>query len=278
MSEWRLHQGTYTAAENLGIDDFLIEKTAETGQKYLRLYDFENPAVILARNEHTSDLESLKENHDYTRRDTGGSVIYCGENGLFYSIVMPAEENDYPENLHQDYFGPKIAEALNRLGVEEERLGVGEHFSVRINGYTIAGHAQRKKNGAILYHGVLAVEPWDVEKLDELINLRERDGQKEKHFIESLPALREYVNYSGDEIREATKEQIIESFTNGDYTDYRLSGEERKKVMSLVEDRYNDPDWFNSAHGSDSLKNDQGFCFVDWTDEWEEEVREYRFY
>lgn len=276
--EWNVHEGTYDAATNLAIDDLMLEKAANTEEAYLRVYDFEDPAVILARNEHVEDINEFRETHDYTRRDTGGSVIYCDENAIFYSITIPAGNNDYPENLHREYFGPRIADALSDLGVNDSKLGVGEHFSVRINEGTVSGNSQRKKKGAVLYHGVLALEPWDVNELDQIIELREKESETERDFIDSLPGVFEHTDYSGQEGKELAKQLLIENFTGQDYHDYSLTDQDWKKIVNRAENRYLDEEWLQNAHGNQSLDRDQGFCFVDWTDEWSEEVDRYGFY
>lgn len=272
MAEWDLYLGEYDAATNLAFDDLLLEKASEEGRKSIRFYDFEDPAVILARSEHPDDVLEWRQDIDYTRRDSGGSVIYCDDNALYYSVVIPADSEDFPETLHRDYFGPKIAEALSEAGVPEEFLGVGEHFSVRINGKTVSGNSQRKKKDAVLYHGVLAYEPWDVELLDDLIDLREKDGESEKEFIESLPGVSEHSSSTKDEIRD----YMIQAFTGGDYEEVELDYSEMERIYDIRE-KYYGKEWVMGVNES-SLKHNQGFCFVDWTDEWEEEVEEYGFY
>lgn len=276
--DWNVHEGSYDAATNLAIDDLMLQKAAEEEEAYLRIYDFEDPAVILARNEHINDVREFRESHEYTRRDTGGSVIYCDENAIFYSISIPTEQDEFPEELHREYFGPLIAEALSDLGVEEEKLGIGEHFSVRISGKTVSGNSQRKKSDAVLYHGVLAIEPWDIDELEELIHLREKNGETEKEFIESLPGVLDHVEHDYERGRELAKEFLIQSFTGGDYEEIELTEEDWKEIESLTEEKYRDEDWLHTAKGSESLEAEQGFCFVDWTDEWDEEVRDFGFY
>lgn len=275
MAEWNLYTGSYDAAENLAIDDLMLEKASE-GQKCLRIFDFNETSVVLARTEDFGDLKST-EGIDYSRRDTGGSAIVCNDGVLSYSVAIPAGKNDYPENLHRNYFGPKIADALNDLGVDKENLGVGEHFSVRIDGGTVSGNSQRKKNDAVLYHGVIALEPWDTDELDELIELRQKNGESEKEFIESLPGVKDYVDYELEELKYALTEEIAEKFTSGSYSNEELTEHDKERVSELSE-KYRDEDWIRTAYGQKGLKQDQGFCFVDWTDEWSEEVEEYGFY
>ena len=275
MSEWEVYLGEYDAPTNLAIDDYLLEKASEEGTKSLRLYEFESPSVILARNECFSDIKDVKEDVDYTRRDTGGSVIYCDDNAVFYSIVVPLEENRYPEELHREYFGPKIADVLDEVGVEKELLGVGEHFSVRIDGKTVSGNSQRKKKDAVLYHGVLALEPWNVERLDSLIQLREKQEKSEYEFVESLPGVFEHAEHSEKGLVE---DLLIERFTEGEYIISEFNEEELDLINEIAEEKYGNKEWIRNATNPSTLKKDQGFCFVDWTDEWKEEIKDYGFY
>lgn len=272
MGDWNLYLGEYDAATNLAFDELLLEKASRQGQKSMRIYDFEDPAVILARNEHPEDIKEWRNDVEYTRRDSGGSVIYCDENAIYYSIAVPADRDDFPEELHRDFFGSRIAEALASAGVPEEKLGVGEHFSVRIDNKTVSGNSQRKKGDALLYHGIIAYESWDADFLDEIIQLREKEEELEREFIESLPGLTDYTDSSRDEV----VDQLINSFTEGAYEVSELNDEELERLNELSQ-RYRDEDWIKGNDAA-SLNNGQGFCFVDWTDEWNEDVRDYGFY
>lgn len=278
MMTWKVHEGRYDAATNLAIDDLMLDKASETGDSYLRVYDFEEPAVILARNEHFDDIKDVRDSHEITRRETGGSVIYCNDNAIFYSVSIPIEEDEFPENLHREYFGPRIAETINDLGVTESKLGIGEHFSVRIDGGTVSGNSQRKKRDAVLYHGVLALEPWDAEELDQLIELRNREDQTEREFIESLPGVMEHTEHPERKVKDTAQELLIENFTSGEYEGYKLSSEEWDIVETLAEEKYSDEEWIKNARNQSPLDQNQGFCFVDWTDEWNETVERYGFY
>lgn len=274
MSEWDIYSGVHDAATNLAIDEYLLEETSDKRNKVFRIYDFEKPSVILARMESYKDINGVKEGVDYSRRDTGGSVIYCDNNAMFYSIILPTGKNRFPEELHRNYFGPKIARVLDRAGVEKEKLGIGEHFSVRINGKTVSGNSQRKKKDAVLYHGVLALEPWDVEKLDSLIKLREKEGELEKDFIEELPGIKEHCDTSYNEL----KKIFVEEVTEGDYSNRRIGKEQYEEIERLVNNKYGNEDWIRTGGNEEALKEDRGFCFVDWTDEWNEDVEKYGFY
>ncbi len=276
MEQWEVYRGKHGAPKNLAIDEYLMEKVSEEDKKIMRVYDFEKPSVILARNESFEDLKELNDDVEYTRRHTGGSVIYCDNNAVFYSIIMPSNTNEFPERLHRDFFGPKIAETLNKIGVKDEKLGVGEHFSVRIEGKTVSGNSQRKKKDAVLYHGVLAIEKWDVDRLNELIRLREIEEKSEYDFIKSLPGINEYTeeDVSKDELEEA----LIDNFTGKNYKRKELTDKDLSVIENLVENKYGDEGWLKTGGNREILKKNQGFCFVDWTDEWKEDIMDYGFY
>lgn len=272
--EWSFYTGTYDAATNLAVDELMLDK-AKRGERSLRIYGFERPSVILARNESYSDVKTEEDGVEYTRRDTGGSVIYCDDSAVFYSVAMPVED-EFPEHVHREVLGPRIAEALVDAGVPADRVGIGEHFSVRIDGRTVSGNSQRKAGGGLLYQGLIAVEPWDEDRIDELISLRER-GQHEREFIASLPGVVEYLDVGPADARTAVRDALRGSFTRGDYREEELSGDEKERAEALVDDKYGTEAWLKGEE-MDGLKEDQGFCFVDWTDEWDEDVRSYGFY
>jgi len=71
---------------------------------------------------------------------------------------------------------------------------------------------------------------------------------------------------------------LIDNFTENNYQEHVLTDQDWEKIISRAENRYLDEEWIQSANGSNSLDRDQGFCFVDWTDEWSEKVDRYGFY
>src|SRR3989338_4241094 len=160
----------FDAFMNMAIDDTIRNLSEKTQQSFVRFYDFERPSLILAYVEHPSDvIAGHADGYDITRRLSNGSVILCDERTLAYSIVAP--RNRYDLTTMHETFGARIGRSIKEL-IRQDEVAIGEHFSVRVNNRTIAGHGQRA-GPSVLYHGVLAVRPWDMKKIAASIRLRQ---------------------------------------------------------------------------------------------------------
>ncbi|HLC67747.1 MAG TPA: hypothetical protein VJI12_02580 [archaeon] len=258
-----LGYGKFDAATNMAIDEATLKRVDEDRRVFIRFYDFERPTVILAKRESIEDvnLEKCTEmGFDVNRRLSHGSVILCDDTTISYSIVSPSHD---PSSAHKE-FSRKIAMALKELGVEN--VGIGEHFSVRIDGKTVAGHGQRYRwMHGLLYHGVMAVHPWNTELINDVIKLRPSpgDGKKDEYqLVRELPSVNDYVRASKNEV--AAK--ILDSITGGNYNLMDIS-ELYPDVQHFKETKYANHSWVYNAHQAHEtppiISKDQGFCFID---------------
>ena len=237
------------AYSNMATDSMMLKTTQETGETYLRFYDFENPSLVLAWREHPSDILQ-REDIDVTRRVTEGSVILCDNRTLSYSITSSKKHGDNtfsgPENAHS-YFGGIVSGVFGKLGISTE---VGKRYYLRVDGKPILGHGQYWTRNGILYHGIIPFEPWDIDLISRTIKLR--DGEAE--MIQKLP----YMSQFG-----VSKQDFIQTFLetveyeNGSIPD-DISNETAK---------FKDEGWIERAErdgiGISSLETNEGFCFID---------------
>lgn len=242
----------YGAAENMAKDERILELAASEQVPYLRLYGFEQPAFVPSRRTSLEDVRpALDSGFEVTRRNTNGSTIPCLENGLAYSVAYPTD--DFPDTVFEEKVAPALIEGLEYAGLDEVSSSV-KHESIRYGdrstpgeaaqGKTLVGSSSWRTDGAVLSHGVIAVEPWDAEFLDESMVLR--PGEKE--FIETLPSVESTGGIQDDLIY-----GLLEGFTEGKY-----SGTDISDIDALLEDKYRDDEWidFGSVDG-------RGHCFVE---------------
>jgi lipoate-protein ligase A len=252
----------FNAYLNLAIDEILFENAHKNGNTYVRLYEFEKPALILAYVEHRSDIIlDNSDKYDITRRRSNGSVILCDENTLAYSITAPKEAYKDLTNMHNT-FGKRIGMSLKEYSGFDD-IRVGEHFSVRIGDKTVAGNGQRMGK-SIQYHGVLAFAPWDMEKVCEGIALRE--GEYE--FVKSLPGL---TDIKSDANMQEFANNLLDSMTQGNFE--IIGKKERDEIIEKANHRsnfYRSPQWINCGPhfeipgSEDKLDKGLGFCFADF--------------
>jgi lipoate-protein ligase A len=171
------------SAENMAIDQALLESVDDAGQPVLRLYTWSQPTLSLgyfqridARRDHAESSELV-----CVRRSTGGGAI-VHHHELTYSVVVPSGGwlAGPPVELYQQTHAA-VAAALSEFNVRavpfrvlgrETTPSLSEHpflcfqrcaeEDLVVSGYKVLGSAQRKSRHAVLQHGslLLGTSPW----------------------------------------------------------------------------------------------------------------------
>ncbi|MCG2750347.1 MAG: lipoate--protein ligase family protein [Desulfobacteraceae bacterium] len=205
--QWRLlDQGPMTAAENMALDDTLLElkgqgKTPDT----IRFLQF-LPRAVLVGFHQAIDAEIRTDycrSHgiDINRRITGGGAIFLDEGQLGWEIICDKGFFDV-KFVDQNLFRKLCVPLITAL----ERLGVASVFrprnDVEINGRKISGTGGTEFHGAFLFHGTLLID-FDVDTMlrtlqipVEKLKAKEIDSLKErvtclKWELEKTPPLEE---------------------------------------------------------------------------------------
>jgi lipoate-protein ligase A len=197
-------------AWNMAVDELLLDQAAETGRPTLRFYSWKEATVSLGYfQSYASRLgHAASSRCPLVRRLTGGgAIVHDAE--LTYSLALPAghpgaaRTRDLYRAVHD-----ALVETLGLLGARAEicdggagRTPLVEPFlcfqrraagDVLIDGEKIAGSAQRRRRGAILQHGSVA--------------LRTSDAAPEVPGLEALAGIRlmpaELANYWGVRLRD----------------------------------------------------------------------------
>jgi len=160
-------------AENMAVDQALLDESDRTGRAFLRLYRFSPPCLSLGRN------EPARARYDravitrlgitVVRRPTGGRAVWH-EHEVTYTVAAPLAAlggrgdavRDNSVAIHR-----RLAAALRSLGVaatlapraRAPGLGAGACFSapvggeVVVDGQKVIGSAQVRLGRAFLQHG-----------------------------------------------------------------------------------------------------------------------------
>lgn len=180
---WRLlHSPSATGAENMALDEALMERARESGEWTLRVYSWSRPTLSLGRNQTARggyDCNLLSARLvDVVRRPTGGrAILHYRE--VTYSVTAPvANAGDLRESYIR--INRLLVAALRALGVEAVVAGDAEsraagdaarahpgllpcfhHPSageIMTGGRKLAGSAQWRSGGALLQHGSILVD------------------------------------------------------------------------------------------------------------------------
>ena len=188
METWRiLDTGTRTAAENMALDEVLLELKAERRIPHtLRFLQFSNPTVLVGHHQSVEEevrLDYCREKRiEINRRLTGGGALYWGRRELGWEIYISKTDPCIPSRIEDLY--RRIGEAA-AIGLQH--LGVQAHFrprnDIEIRGRKISGTGGTELSGAILFQGTVLVD-FDVNEM--LRALRIPTEKLQKREIESV--------------------------------------------------------------------------------------------
>jgi lipoate-protein ligase A len=202
-----------SAGKNMAVDEVLKERADKEEKFFLRFYDVERPSVILSRHDHHSVIKEGAGDFDFCRRISGGGPIYLDNNTFQYSFTGPLRDGDpvsqdpYALQYIHKGLGSILADVINGVFGEKQDIILGRSSSVRIWNRPIAAHGQSiKPRHSFLYHGVIVVYPWDMEKLGRLLNMTVEDHKE----ISTLPNIKDIADDGKG--RRFYKDELCRSF------------------------------------------------------------------
>ncbi|HVX41232.1 MAG TPA: lipoate--protein ligase family protein [Gemmatimonadaceae bacterium] len=163
-----------TGAENMAVDEALMEHTRATDEWVLRVYSWSVPTVSFGRNQTAAGRYDLREirtrGYGVVRRPTGGRAI-LHDREITYCITAPvAAAGDLRQSY--DRINHVVLDGLRRLGVgaviarptaRSASPGIAPCFhepsagELTLDGRKLAGSAQWRSEGVLLQHGSILV-------------------------------------------------------------------------------------------------------------------------
>jgi lipoate---protein ligase len=163
MEEFRLlDMGPMTAAQNMALDQTLLELKGEGGmQNSIRFLQFSPPAVLVGYHQSVAQevhVDYCLENSIHiNRRISGGGAIFLDLMQLGWEIIC--DKNFLDVHLVTEKVFARLCEpvvkALNRLGVN---AGFRPRNDIEINGRKISGTGGTELYDALFFHGTILVD------------------------------------------------------------------------------------------------------------------------
>lgn len=161
-------------ADNMALDEALLERARATGESVARVYTWARPTLSLGRHQTAAgcyDLDlAAALGVDVVRRPTGGRAVLHGRE-LTYAVAGPAGEGSLREAYER--VTALLLDALHRLGVpaaQAEPAGrapaptlapcfeLPTRDELVVDGRKLVGSAQWREDGAFLQHGSILVD------------------------------------------------------------------------------------------------------------------------
>jgi lipoate-protein ligase A len=244
----RLHLTLDTPAENIALDEALLDLAEATGPdaEYFRLWESPTPLVVLGRSSRAHEEVDLAEcdrrGIPILRRSSGGATIVTGPGCLMYAVVLSYAARPAAQGIHNShaYVLDRIATALQEVEPHVARAGTSDMI-VRddtplgadlTSARKFSGNSLRVKRTHFLYHGTLLYN-FDLALVPALLRHapRQPDYRMERNhadFITNLPL---------------TRTQLESALTTAWPTDGELKDWPRDQTELLVRDRYTDNSW-----------------------------------
>lgn len=226
-----------TPAENLALDEALLEEAEAAGRptETLRFWEPPAPMVVVGRSSRLDDEVRLDRCRQLGipvfRRVSGGAAIVAGPGCLMYALVLSYELRPalrLIDHAHQCVMGT-MAGALAPLVAGVEPQGISD---LAVCGKKVSGNSVRCKQDHLLYHGTLLYD-FPLELIEQCLKmpLRQpeyRRGRRHGTFVTNLPL-------DAGETRRAI---ALAWQAEGSWADWP-----RRWTAGLVEERYSQREW-----------------------------------
>ena len=239
-----LISGAGSGAENMAIDQALLQQVDRTEIPVLRIYSWKNPTLSLGYFQHYDDRKGHPESEaiDCVRRATGGGAIVHHDE-LTYSIVMPMKSSNTQARLELyrqvhdvfinvlSHWGVRLARHVDIDG----RLGDGRAFlcfqrrtddDLILSGYKVLGSAQRRTRRSVLQHGSL------------LLN--------SSRYAPELPGINDLSSQAID------RDECAETFVQTISAVFGLNWQKgldsqatSRDVVAIIRERFGNPEWLH---------------------------------
>ena len=240
--------GTYNAAVNMALEEAMLLRAKKKAA--IRFYDFARDSVVLGYAQSTDALK--KRDADVVRRVTGGSHVQTGKNILAYSIAVPRDGSFRGYEDMRAYYAEKIRAAVENMGIDD--VTADNHASsINIGDKVVAGHAMFWGVESALIHGLILIEPYQMEKLAARIALGKRKiGTKtysEYDALKNAPTVAGETDAAknapqrNNAVKNIMAERILAELAGGKHANEPINEKTVAKAMPLLAKRYGNDAW-----------------------------------
>ncbi len=197
-----------TPAENLALDEQLLEECERTGVPVLRTWESSDYFVVLGcsnKVETEVDVAACQQDHIpvFTRCSGGGTVLQ-GPGCLNFAWIHPLEGNYATISSTTMFIMEKHKQAFSELLEDVDVQGISD---LTWKGLKFSGNAQRRKYKAMLFHGTVLYR-FDLERIARYLKRPSkqpeyRQNRDHLRFVTNIPLTQDQVKMR---LREAWKQ------------------------------------------------------------------------
>jgi lipoate---protein ligase len=199
-----------TPAQNLACDEALLNLCEEAGLEVLRFWESRETFVVLGYGNHFATevnvAECQRRKIPILRRCSGGGTVVQGPGCLNYNLTLRVEENSHITSITEAnrYIMERQRAAMEKLlgvpvsiqGCTDLAFASGKRPASRSQSapkawFKFSGNAQRRRRGALVFHGTL-LYAFDLKSIGELLRFPSaqpdyRDSRSHLDFVRNIP-------------------------------------------------------------------------------------------
>lgn len=275
----------------MALEEFLIRRIAHLGEKpekrraAVRFYSFPQDTIVLGYGQDIDVLKREDPSFLLTRRVTGGSHVQTGVNTMAYTFVVPRDNNFNNYEEMRAYYANLVARSLNKLGIGDIQID-NKASIITVKGRIIASHAMFWGVQSALLHGLIILQPYDVDKIAERVVLQKRQignvFYSEYSALKNLPTLSKELEkklvrslLKPPMIYRLVAASILQEVTGNRYQKQKISKDTISQALDLMQRKFSSPQWIKERKPpytedeveeipgeelAGSLKKDLGYC------------------
>ncbi len=211
--KWRvLPFKTYNAAENMAIDEHLLNTVSRGDAPTIRFYGWKPEAVSIGYFQSVYeevDIEKCKSDGiEIVRRITGGGAVFHSEE-ITYSLIAP--EKMFERDIIKSYktICLPIITALKKIGLDAKFVPIND---IVVGNKKISGNAQTRRKKVLLQHGTILYDV-DVERMFSYLKVPDEKIKDKiiKNVKERVAGVKKHINITKEELYEG----LLKEFVNG---------------------------------------------------------------
>ena len=197
----------------------------------------------------------MESGFNVVRRASGGSHIQIGSNVLAYTITVPRDGSfKHYEDLRA-YYADKIAKSFENLGISNITVD-NKASTINVDGKVVASHAVVWGVNSALLHGLIIVDPYNVNKLSNRLVLGSRKiGSKtytEYSALKNIPAISQLLDNTAknlnqkqrtEALKEIVSQEILKFITENKFKNKKIDKKILLESYKLIQKKYGQEKW-----------------------------------
>lgn len=247
---------TFPSHVNMALEEFFFRRASQNVAT-VRFFDFPKDSIVLGYAQATDIIKKQDNMFDLTRRITGGSHVQVGLNIIAYSFTVPKDGSFTNYEDMRAYFAEHVASALSDLGIKNIVID-NKASTINVDGKVVASHAILWGVQSALLHGLIMIDPYDVDELAGRVALQTRKiGNKnysEYTALKNLPVVSRLLNSIAPNTVESVRsgilkdlisETILKHVTGKKHENKQINNRIVSEAFELLRRKYDLPLWIN---------------------------------